>query len=67
MSTRKFIRNMFRKEAERNGVKASRYIRRNFDSYQINKYGAIVRTKNKCKGTHKRNVWRSRILLEIDT
>ena len=58
---RKFIRNKLRKEAEKLGVKASRYINREFDKYQIKKYGATVNKIHKAKGTHKRSTWKTRI------
>ena len=61
MSRRKIIRNMFRAEGERKGVKPSRYMSREFDRYQRDKYSPIVRAINRCKATHKRSTWRARI------
>lgn len=61
LSTRKIERNKLRRVAEINGVKASRYVNREFDRKQTEKYGAAVRTVNCAKGTHKRSKWRERI------
>jgi hypothetical protein len=64
MSTRKHIRSRLRANAERIGAKPSRYVSREFDAYQIKKYGSTVRTINKAKSTHKRKTWKMRIVLE---
>lgn len=61
MSVRKFIRNSLRVEGERMGVKPSLYVARNFDAYQVDKYGETRRRINQAKGTHKRKTWRLRI------
>ena len=58
---RKYIRKMLRAKAERMGVKPSRYVSREFDKYQVKKYGATRRRIAQAIGTHKRKVWRSRI------
>ena len=58
---RKIIRSMLRAKAEDMGVKPSRYVSREFDSYQVKKYGRIRRRICQAIGTHKRKVWRSRI------
>lgn len=58
---RKLIRNMFRAEAERMGVKASKYVAREFDRRQVEKYGETRRRISQAIGTHKRKTWRSRI------
>lgn len=58
---RKLIRSMLRAEGERLGVKPSRYMAREFDSYQVKKYGLTRRLINKAKGTHKRNTWKNRV------
>lgn len=61
MSVRKYIRNALRVEAERMGVKPSLYVARNFDKYQVDKYGETRRRINQAKSTHKRKTWRLRI------
>ena len=64
MSKRKYIRKMLRAKAEKRGVKASRYVRAEFDRYQrkkYGKYGAIIRKINQAKGTKKRRTWSARI------
>jgi hypothetical protein len=61
MSVRKIIRNRLRKEAEEMGVNSSRYVSKEFDRYQVEKYGFTRRIINKAKGTHKRKTWRARI------
>lgn len=58
---RKLIRSMLRAEAERLGVKPSRYVSREFDKYQVKKYGATRRRINQARGTHKRNTWKNRV------
>ena len=58
---RKIIRNTMRNEAKRLGVKASQYVREQFDRYQVEKYGEDCRRKNKIRGTHKRRTWKSRL------
>lgn len=61
MSKRKYIRKIMRAAAERKGIKASRFVNREFDRLQRKKYGATVRSINKVKGAHKRGTWRTRI------
>lgn len=56
---RKYIRKMLRAKAERMGVKPSRYVAREFDRYQVEKYGATRRRISQAIGTHKRRVWKS--------
>ena len=58
---RKFIRNMLRSQAERLGVKPSKYVAREFDKYAVKKYGETRRRINQAKGTHKRRTWGTRI------
>ena len=58
---RKIIRNMFRAEGERAGVKPSRYLSREFDRYQKRKYSLNIRRVNQCRGTHKRATWKERV------
>ena len=58
---RKYIRKMLRAKAERMGVKASRYVAREFDRRQVKQYGETRRRIAQAIGTHKRKTWRSRI------
>ena len=58
---RKYIRKLLRSNAEKIGVKASRYVRSEFGRLQIKKYGRDKACINQLKGTHKRKLWRSRI------
>ena len=58
---RKFIRNALRAQAERMGVKPSRYVSREFDRIAVKKYGEKRRRINQAKGTHKRRTWGIRI------
>ena len=61
MNDRQCRRNMLRVEAERVGVKPSRYVAHEFDRQQKEKYGRTRRIINQAKGTHPRRVWRQRI------
>lgn len=58
---RKYIRYKLRKKAEDLGVKASEYVRNEFNKMQIKKYGYLKRKKNQLKGTHKRKTWKNRV------
>lgn len=62
---RKHIRNILRNQAEKMGVKPSRYVRSEFNDLQVKKYGYFARKKNQAKGTHKRSAWRNRVSLYI--
>ena len=59
---RKYIRKLLRRDAEDLGAKPSKYVRSEFDRLQIKKYGKNTRRKNQAKGTHKRKLWRSRLI-----
>ena len=63
---RKLIRSILRAEGERKGVKASRYVSREFDDRQIKKYGVTVRRINQAKGTRKRKLWKQNVKLAIE-
>lgn len=65
MSTRKYVRGMLRREAERKKIKPSKWVNREFDRIQIKKYGIEQRELNKAKGTHKKSSWRTRFELAI--
>lgn len=52
---RKHIRKMLKAQGERLGVKTSRFVRREFDSLQIKRYGYECRRANQAKSTHKRS------------
>lgn len=58
---RKVIRNALRVKAERMGVKASKYVSREYDRYAVERYGKTRRRINQAKGTHKRETWKNRI------
>jgi hypothetical protein len=58
---RKYVRNMIRIGAEKQGYKASRAVRATFHELQIKRYGIKRRLANMCKSTHKRKLWRSRL------
>lgn len=58
---RKYIRNALRVEAERMGVKPSKYVAEEYDRYACKKYGKARRRINQAKGTHKRKTWGLRI------
>ena len=65
MSTRKYVRGMLRREAERKKTKPSKWVNREFDRIQIKKYGIERREINKAKGTHKKSSWRVRCELAV--
>lgn len=65
MSTRKYIRGMLSREARRKKIKPSKWVNREFDRIQIEKYGIYGREINKEKGTHKKSTWRTRVQLAI--
>lgn len=66
MSMRKYIRAMSRGEAEKMGAKPSKWVRNEFDRYQIKKYGGKRRKINRAKGTHRRNTWKARIAAVLE-
>ena len=68
MSTnRKFIRNKMRHAAEKKGVKASIWVRHEWDRYQQKKVGAMKRSINKAKGTLPRRKWKMSIKMALMT
>lgn len=66
MSTRKYVRGMLRREAERKKIKSSKWVNREFDRLQIKKYGIAQREINKAKGTSKKSTWRTKIAFAIE-
>jgi hypothetical protein len=60
---RKYIRNIIRQEAKREKAKPSRWLKIAFDTRQNKKYGVNKRKANRAKGTHKKNIWRSRVAM----
>lgn len=66
MSTRKYVRGMLRREAERKKIKPSKWVNHEFDRLQIKKYGIEQREINKEKGTNKKSTWRQRITFAIE-
>ena len=65
MSTRKYIRAMLRGEAERKGIKPSKWVNRQFDRLQIKRHGLEKREINKATGTAPRSRWKSRIAIGL--
>lgn len=61
MYNRKIIRGIFRNEAKEMGVKPSKWVNREFNRYQITKYGLKKRKINQAKGTHRRDTFKNRI------
>lgn len=66
MSMRKHIRAMLRGKAEKMGAKPSKWVRSEFDRYQIKKYGDKRRKINRAKGTHRRRTWKARIAAVLE-
>lgn len=62
---RKYIRKMMKYNAEQQRIKASKFVHNNFEQLQIKKYTKTRRDINKAKGTHKRRIWKQRILLYV--
>lgn len=65
MSMRKHIRAIMRGEAEKRGAKPSKWVKNQFDRYQIEKYGVERREINKAKSTRKRSAWKPHIELAV--
>lgn len=61
MSSRKIIRNGFRRQAEILKVKPSTWVHNMFEKFQIKKYGEKLREINVDKGTHPKRTWKNRI------
>ncbi len=61
MRNRQCRRNMLRAQAERLGVKPSKYVAKEFDKAQVKKHGETRRRINQAKGTHPRRTWKQRI------
>ena len=62
---RKYIRSMLRNTAEKEKIKASKYVHDNFEEMQIKKYGATRRKINEAKGAKPRRKWKNRILVNL--
>ena len=58
---RKHQREILRRQAERKGVKASRYVREAWDRLQHKKLGDAERLHNVAHGTKPKRLWRSRV------
>ncbi len=58
---RKYIRLILKNKAEKQGIKASKYVHYKFDEIQVKKYGATKRNINKAKGSKPRRKWKNRI------
>lgn len=64
---RKYLRRISRTRADRIGAKVSRFVAKEWDTYQIKKVGKINRRKNQAKGTHKRSTWGQRVKFAVAT
>lgn len=58
---RKHQREILRRQAERKGVKASRFVHEKWDKLQRKKLGVSARRHNIAHGTKPKRLWRSRI------
>lgn len=58
---RKLMREMIRRQAEKEHYKPSRAVHVIWERYQNKKRGEFVRLANVAKGTHKKNTWRNRV------
>ena len=58
---RKYKREMFRREAERQHFSPSKYVHFAWDALQKKTVGETVRKCNQVRGTHKKNTWRARM------
>lgn len=61
MSTRKHIREIYRKAAEHQKVPASRFVRYEWDKHQTAIFGKELREAHQAMGTHLRRTWANRI------
>lgn len=50
-----------RAEAERKGIKPSRYVNFMWNKYQIGKHNGNVRRRNQARGTAPRARWKNRV------
>ena len=58
---RKHMREIMRRRAERLGVKASRYVAKMWNTYEIKKLGAAERALNQRRGTKPKRLWPGRV------
>lgn len=63
---RKYIRKILKYNAEKQSVKASKWVHNRFEQLQIKKYKKKRRDINKAKGTHPRHNWKARIALYVE-
>jgi hypothetical protein len=64
---RKYLRYRLRKEAERKGLKPSRYVREVWDDVQKRRYGAEGRAANVAIGTKPKRKWRPGLFRAVRT
>ena len=62
---RKYTRKILKYDAEKQGVKASTYVREEFEIMQSKKYGETATMIHKAIGTHPRRIWKHRIAFVI--
>jgi hypothetical protein len=60
---RKYIRSIIRQEAKTENAKPSRWLKIAFDTHQSKIYGVKKRKANQAKGTHKKQIWASRVAM----
>lgn len=58
---RKYKREMLRREAVKQKISPSKYVRLAWDIMQKKLVGKNIRERNQARGTHKRNTWKARI------
>ena len=63
---RKYIRSIMRAEGERRKTKPSRWLKAAFEFHQTKKYGQQRRKINQAKGTHRSELWGSRVAMFVE-
>lgn len=58
---RKYKREMLRREAAKQKISPSKYVRLAWDIMQKKLVGEPVRRRNQIRGTHKRRTWKARM------
>ena len=58
---RKYYRYMLRHQAEKNGIKPSKYVAFGWNQFQEHRVGYITRQRNIAHGTHPKNRWPRRV------
>ena len=58
---RKYKREMLRREAVKQKISPSKYVRLAWDIMQKKLVGESIRKRNQARGTHKRSTWKARM------